>query len=328
MDSRTVSQGAEINEQTKDKKQKHQQLNSDQVSKNSIYFTVICLILTVVAIDANPNPSPAKNNQYHDAALITPSNANNMQQNQEDQQQQQQQQQSKAALEAELNSIVQQHDANEGNNKLLAEAIISRLMVDNLTGSNLLQNNADLDGGEFLSNNDDGSSQAVEAIQEAHQAALIDQQQQQQGLQQLAIPQQYVGPTGPEAMRLKKLLSYLQNFENNVAGSGNSYSMFNPFPLLPSGQATTMKRAAMKMGSYLQPQRHMSSATSFPRNQFDFGLGKRPDSSISSNILRLGDSMSSVGGPIQPLTSFGKRPSAHRFDFGLGKRVASVSFIN
>lgn len=311
-------------QQFEHQKQQQQQIKQlqqlDKISRNSIYLTLICLLVTIVAIDADSNPaSSAKSYSYHHDS----SNGNNLNNNNNNnQQKQQEQQQSKVALD-ELNSIVQQHDASEGNNKLLAEAIISRLMVDNLTGSNLLQNSGDLDG-EFSSNDEEGSS--LLQSEEANQAALIEQQQQQQN----SASNQYVGPTGPEAMRLKKLLSFLQNYENNMAVNGNGYattaSMFNPFPLLPSGQGTTMKRAAMKMGAYLQPQRNFNSA-SYPRNQFDFGLGKRPDSSISSNILRLGDSMSSAGAPIQPLNSFGKRPSAHRFDFGLGKRVASVSIL-
>lgn len=204
-------------------------------------------------------------------------------------------------LEAELNSIIQKHDALEDNNKQLAEAIISRLMVNNLNNNEIPITSA-------------GSSDESTLTSAPY---LTEPNGDESAYEDTSGSELMSGPTGAEALRMKKLLSLLRNYENVMAaGSGlNGGQAFAAFPELPSGQAATMKRAAMKMGSYLQHQQQRA------RQSYDFGLGKRPDS--GNNVLRYGDSL--VAGGVQPVSQFGKRPSAHRFDFGLGKRVASVS---
>lgn len=232
------------------------------------------------------------------------------------------------ALEADLSSILQQNEAlpGGGNDKLLAEAIINRWMVDNLTGPGLLNgnNNANeqpLDGVDLMNIGDaqPGAGELVLNDFASAESGLNSDQQQADG-------QAY--PNGLEVMRLRKLLSMLQNYENSLT-SGSTGQNFAPFPLLPNSQVATMKRAAMRMGAYLQPRN--SQAAGYGRDSFGFGLGKRgPGRQVglipaASSILRLGDSLGSGGGGMQPVGSLGKRPSAHRFDFGLGKRVASVS---
>lgn len=229
------------------------------------------------------------------------------------------------ALEADLSSILQQNEGG-GNDKLLAEAIINRWMVDNLTGPGLLNgnNNANeqqLDGADLMSIGDaqPGAGELVLSEFAGQESAANPDQQQTDG-------QAY--PNGLEVMRLRRLLSMLQNYENTLT-SGSAGQNFAPFPLLPNSQVATMKRAAMRMGAYLQPRN--SQAAGYGRDSFGFGLGKRgPGRQVglipaASSILRFGDSLSTGGGGMQPVGSLGKRPSAHRFDFGLGKRVASVS---
>lgn len=217
----------------------------------------------------------------------------------------------RAALEAELNNIVQQHETLEDSDKQLAEAIISRLMLDNLTGSYTLAGNGDnqIETGEVL------ASEPRSAQLELTEQILSGGQDQEQS-------DSYFGPSSSEAIRLRKLISLLRNYE---ASSPSQLGAFSPFPMLPSSQVATMKRATSRILQQ-QSQQRPYSQTGYARNTFDFGMGKRPDSSGSSSILRFGDSAGSgAGGSMQPVSQFGKRPSAHRFDFGLGKRLASVS---
>lgn len=216
-----------------------------------------------------------------------------------------------AALEA-LNTIVQQHDGNlqqlDLNNRQLAEAIIQRLMVDNLTNNvqagPLVAATADLESDE---------SALAEAGNYGQPETTNEQQEGENS-------NYYSGPTGPEAIKLRKLLSLLSSYESG--GNGLESRLFNPnqYPSLPNDEMATMKRAtAMKINNYLHPQQHNHQAQAsrgYSRNNFEFGLGKRPD----SMALRFGD-----GGSVQPVGQFGKRPSGHRYDFGLGKRVANVS---
>jgi len=234
----------------------------------------------------------------------------------------QQQQDQRAALEAELNSIVRQHDSLD--NKQLAEAIISRLMVDNLTGSTLFNTNNDLDG-EIV---------GIDTSEVDSNELLGDSSISQHPTELERQTNALAGLTGPEATRLKKLLSLLQNYEASLVREGSDEQVYSPFPALPSSQAATMKRAAIKMGNYLhqqqqQQQQQQHHHNGYATNLFDFGLGKRPDSGVSGGILRFGDSSLGLngGGQVQPASQFGKRPSAHRYDFGLGKRVASVSIL-
>lgn len=244
---------------------------------------------------------------------------------QKQQQQQHQQQQSlnidsssssrKNSLEAELDNILQQRDSFDLSDRSLAEAIISRLMVDDL--ANELSTTESLEAEELAG--DSGSF-----------TQSSEQQQQQPQQQPTYFGRAYSGPA--DALRLKKLLSMVQAYETSLpvgSGVGGVGSMAAPLPMLPAGQAATSKRAAAKLaGSY--QQQHQGNGGGGPtaygqRSSFDFGLGKRPDTTgASSNLLRLGDSLSGGGG-IQTVNQFGKRPSAHRYDFGLGKRVASVS---
>lgn len=255
------------------------------------------------------------------AAQASASNSGQQQVNQQGDQKNARAQQEERALEAELNTIVRQHDISQGLNSKLAAAIISRLMMDNLTGSNLTP--API-GEDFES--DLGSLEQQEALQAALQgvesAELAPEQQQAAN-----------GPNGYESLKLKKLLSLLQNYE--LGDTGMAYGQY---PLLPSSQAATMKRATNKL-AFMQQRpvggSHMSNA--YGRNSFDFGLGKRVPGDSSSlvgsssgNILRFGESSIGLSGGanVQPVVGqFGKRPSAHRYDFGLGKRVASVSSI-
>lgn len=207
----------------------------------------------------------------------------------------------KAALEAELNAILQQQEpSTDTNSKLLSEAIISRLMLGNLTDIGTMVQE---DGGANEPSSFDGSS-----VGETGPAA---------------------DGNGPDAMRLRRIINYLQNYELANAGQG-AVQALSQFPVLPVNQAATIKRASMKMSNYLRQQAQQQHGgqrqVSGYRNNYDFGLGKRPDSSVSGNILRFGDS-ASAGGHMSAVSGsgLGKRPSAHRYDFGLGKRVASVS---
>lgn len=223
---------------------------------------------------------------------------------------------SKAALEAELDSILQQHDTPDANSKLLSEAIISRLMLGNLSEPSLLSL-ADSDGAGPI-----GAAPMVAASSELADSI--------ENADEPSEPQQYY--SGPEAMRLKKLLSFLHNAEMSQAlaqmgagGALNDGQVFSQYPVLPASQAATIKRASAKMSNYLRQQQQQRQLSGYGRNTFDFGLGKRPDSSVSSNILRFGDSSIGSGSHVQAVSGqLGKRP-AHRYDFGLGKRVASVS---
>lgn len=243
-----------------------------------------------------------------------------------------QQDAARAALEAELNSIVQQHDAGtlDGNPKLLSEAIISRLMLDNLTSSapqlnELIGQGSDVAGLEISSATIGGGGG------EPATSGDTDAEQQQQMQSSLAGGVY----TTPERWRLKKLLSMLRNYDmlssDSTGNSANNNQMFHQYPVLPASQAATMKRAAMRMSNLIrQQQQQQRLLNGYNRNNFDFGLGKRPDSTSGTNsILRFGDSSLGADGHVQAVNGmvgqFGKRPSAHRFDFGLGKRVASVS---
>lgn len=239
----------------------------------------------------------------------------------------------KAALEAELNSLLQQHDGPDANSKLLSEAIISRWMLGNLSDSmasansnELLGASADLDGSPQLQS----SVAEMFGLQPMAAATPVDGGQTSAELDQSSMSSgeesenHELELSGPEAMRLRKMLSYLHNYElAQAAGGLNNGQAFNQYPVLPASQAATIKRASIKMGNYLRQQQHGQARqmNGYGRNTFDFGLGKRPDSSAGS-VLRFGDS---AGVPVSG--QFGKRPSAHRYDFGLGKRVASVSII-
>lgn len=203
---------------------------------------------------------------------------------------------SKGALENELNSIVQQHytGASDGNPKLLTEAIISRLMLDNLTSSEIDDQNADVTDFD------------VDAAGGGE--TYIDQQ----------------APSAADRWKLKKLLSMAQNYDAGAQLGGSQ--AYDQFPVLPASQGT-MKRAAIRMGNLLLRQQQQQQR-GYGRNNFDFGLGKRPDSMVGAgNVLRLGDSSIGSDGRAQVLAAgqYGKRPSAHRYDFGLGKRVVSTT---
>lgn len=211
------------------------------------------------------------------------------------------------ALEAELNSILQQHEAQEANSKQLSEAIISRLMVGNLTGASALALADDLEGPQ---------QELQQQLQQQHQ------QLEEAGgelFDQTTGGQPAASYSAPEALRLRKLISLLHSYEMsqmNSAGLGDQ--PFSQYPVLPASQAATIKRASTKVSNYLR-QQQQRQASGYGRQSFDFGLGARPD----SNLLRLGEL---AGGYMQPVSGgFGKRPTAHRYDFGLGKRVASVS---
>lgn len=215
----------------------------------------------------------------------------------------------KAALEAELNSfLTRQELAQDPSGKLLSEAIISRLMLGNLSDIGALEEGAT-----------GGDSGELEGVQES-QASSESGSSESEG----------PAPGGLEALRLRKMLAYLQNYEM-AQGRLNGGQVFSQYPVLPASQAATIKRASLKMGNYLRQQQQQHAGqrqlTGYGRvNSFDFGLGKRPDASVSGNILRLGDSASTGGHMVAVSGSgLGKRPSAHRYDFGLGKRVASVS---
>jgi hypothetical protein len=209
----------------------------------------------------------------------------------------------KAALEAELNSILQQQELGQegANSKLLSEAIISRLMLGNLT---------DIGGPQ-----EEGIGGDSILLETPEMAASDGENPILNGL---------------DAQRLRRVLTFLQNYE--LAQSGGGGQTFNQFPVLPASQAATIKRASVKMNNFLRQQAQTQHGgqrqlNGYSRlNTFDFGLGKRPDSSVAGNVLRLGDS-ALAGGHMTAVSSagLGKRPSGHRYDFGLGKRVASVS---
>lgn len=218
---------------------------------------------------------------------------------------------SRQALEAELDSLLQQHvDADgapqEASSQLLSEAIISRLMLGNLSEPGAL-----VAGERPLAS-------ASEALAQQERDELVQGQTGGGDPEQEA---QVLMAGAPDAARLRNLMGYLHSYE--MAGGLNQY------PILPENQASTIKRASARMGNLIKQQQMGGGRgqASYARNNFDFGLGKRPDSSVSRNLLRFGDS-SPVGSGSQLVSgALGKRPSSHRFDFGLGKRVANVSSV-
>lgn len=221
-------------------------------------------------------------------SVATSESASSAQQQQ--QQRQQQQHDQKNALEAELSSLVQQYSDLDGGKRVVDE-LASRLMAEN--GDQFESDAfAGQDGQEAMAmaqpalefvSGDIGSSGA--------NSDLIDSETG--GLAAVAAASNSI-----DSMRLKKLLRLLQSYEENAQPAYASQ-----YPALPFGQASAMKRAVL-----MQPRF---------RNNYDFGLGKRPDAGLSK-IARFGDQVATV-------SQFGKRPGAHRYDFGLGKRVASVS---
>lgn len=203
----------------------------------------------------------------------------------------------KVALERELNSLMREQNSQDADSKLLSEAIISRLMVGNLSESATSGPegaSSDLDGVPELSQPAGGGETVGEPPARLSREQLLD---------------------GLRATRPRDLLSYLLDLE--------THGGLAEFPVLPAGQAATIKRAS-KVGGYLRQQQlgQQRQLNNYGRN-FDFGLGKRPDGGVGGSILRFGDTL---GAPVSG--QFGKRPSAHRYDFGLGKRVASVSDPN
>ena len=215
-----------------------------------------------------------------------------------------------ALLEAELNSIVRRHELREPNSKQLSEAIISMLMLGNLSEpTNPL---ALIEGNEL------SAAELAAAIESAAAAA----EQSQANAAATGTSDEYAGAgyiSAPESIRLRKLISYLQNYESAQLNG-------EQFPILPASPAATIKRASAKMSGYLRQQASQRQQNNFGRNNFDFGLGKRPDSGVMNNVLRLGDSSIGHGQAVSGGGGgqLGKRPS-HRYDFGLGKRLASVS---
>ena len=213
----------------------------------------------------------------------------------------------RAELEGELEALLrqqqQQNEPQDTNSKLLSEAIISRLMLGNLSDSTGPR-------GETNNAPDPMAGLGEQDVSQPPSSDLSDSNSAtgDVNLNQLMAP--------GDSASVMKLLSYLRN--NN--------QVFDQFPVLPLSPAATAKRASQKVGNYLRQQQHpqQRQLNGYGRSTFDFGLGKRPDASVAGNILRLGDS----GGHMQPVSGqFGKRPSAHRYDFGLGKRVVSVSFL-
>lgn len=225
----------------------------------------------------------------------------------------------RAKLEAELDAIVQQqqHESGEFSDRSLADTIISRLMGENLANELTPPTATESEIDEMLMSAGADSAAGSDSAE----------QQQQFG----SFPSRSY--SGPEALKLKKLLSMAQAYEALLNGAGQ-LGYVGP-PMLPASPSATSKRASKLAGNYLQ-QRQLTGtgtgsaggASGYGRSSFDFGLGKRPDTAgAASNILRFGDSLSGGGGAgVQGANQFGKRPSAHRYDFGLGKRVASVSY--
>lgn len=199
------------------------------------------------------------------------------------------------SLEAELASIVLQAPEvlESGTDNQVAKLIISRLMLDNLTASTLPNHGSPevegYDWDEFANGSD--SFDPRDHLQQAPVAAMLS----------------------PEALRMRVILDYLQKYGPNI-------ELTPGYPVLPSGKIATMKRTADRVNQIWQ-QKVLGNRAIQP---YDFG--KRPDSGVATNILRIGDGLSSSGSQIQPVGQYIKRPSAHRYDFGLGKRVASPSY--
>ena len=242
-----------------------------------------------------------------------------------------------AGLEAELDGLLRRHtdDATQGpsgqpngdaSNKALSEAIIPRLMLGNLSESELTGGRGEMALGgleEEPAGEEEQQQQQLEADSSIGLGSFEEAAEQQQ--------QQH------DSARLRKLLGLLHQYSLAQAAA-QSGQPFGRFPVLPASLASTNKRAGAKSlsGSLKQQQQHQvvggglgrQSSAAYGRQSFDFGLGKRPDAGlVSSNVLRLGDStlVGGAGGSHYVSSGLGKRPSAHRFDFGLGKRVASVS---
>lgn len=194
----------------------------------------------------------------------------------------------RAALEAELNAIIRQHG---GNKQLLSEAIISRLMLDNLTG-------ADLEAAAAASSSPASDELTlVEAPDGTHLMGdeLADS---------VALEPPVMGLASNEALRVRQLIGSQPNYRSYGLGAAN----FLAYPQIPGGQAASMKRT---VNNILQS-----------RNPYDFGLGKRL--SDSSGLHRFGDAAISGDSMGRHAGQFGKRPRPN-YDFGLGKRVNGVS---
>lgn len=207
-----------------------------------------------------------------------------------------------AAIQAELNSIIQQHDGSSAgeaaNQRKLAETIISRLMLDNLTGGLSNYNQEEL----VPSANQDLMDEIMITIPAQAGASQLEPKI----VDDSVLLDQSGNPlNGYDAIRMRKFWNLIQQYYDNTN---------KPYGQLPGftggSEQATMKRAAARI-NYLNQR-------NFPRHNYDFGLGKRhPDD-------RFGDAGSASTGLVPAMGQFGKRPS-HRYDFGLGKRVASVS---
>lgn len=265
-----------------------QSINSKLVSQLVAYVSLAAVAALLVTPTSGLHHSPPAGDSEAPNQLES-AGSSNLQQSQ------------KAALEAELNSLLQQHDTREPDDKFLSERIISRLMLGNLSDADTLSS-------------EDGPDGVDSSVVVSNSDETLGQPEQQQLFANM------------EADRFKKLLGLLHNVEMSAAmaqmganpNGMNAGQAFSQFPVLPSSQAATIKRASMKMNNLLRQHQQQR------RPSYDFGLGKRPDSSFAGNVLRLGDS--SLGsGHIQSVSGqLAKRPN-HRYDFGLGKRVASVS---
>lgn len=184
------------------------------------------------------------------------------------------------ALEAELANIMMDSPTatEDGGESQLARAIISKLMLDNMTQSAIPTIMPD------IVNQGEGDLMNLGGEVEPREAFV------------------------PESLNSRRVLELLQN----LAPSDEVVLGYDQFPVLPSGRQATIKRTANRMNLAIQ-ERLLANRANQP-----YEFGKRPDTGgISANIFRIGDSLTGV----EPVSKFGKRPSAHRYGFGLGKRV-------
>lgn len=187
----------------------------------------------------------------------------------------------------DLNEILRQYEQNVdllASRKALADALVSRVVGGGLNSNQLRAGSFDGLTAEELF----GAEQQANDEQQSNEQQIADLQRQMQAY----LAENNAGIAEKRA----------PNSSNSIA---STY-------LLPTSVA-----------SYKRPM-------TYGKNSFDFGLGKRQSDSSQlynlNGVNRFGEAANLVN-PSNVVQStghqFGKRPNAHRFDFGLGKRKVS-----
>lgn len=194
---------------------------------------------------------------------------------------------SRIALEAEINKLLNSPD---GESPQVAKDIIGKIMLDNLTEPN-----------QLLATEDTGILENGSPEQQGTSYMDIEQQQQQQQPAQI-IP-------SVESLENYKLRQFLEAYRN----SPNEESMsWYGGSIQPSNSKEAKAKRTSADGSYKQLAINTPSSYEFGK-LFGHAFGGR----VGDGVIH------QTNGLIQPVSQYGKRPSSHRYEFGLGKRVNS-----